>query len=330
MAEVETRQHENQAMMNQMYKSVHKSLTPAFITLAFAILLAGCGAGSGQGLDDDGNLLINSTDGGDTTGDDTTGGDPAASPSGNPNATLTWVQNNVFGGVCSQCHTGAGAPLGVNWSSESDTCSNVGNASGENSSLMEVDSGRPDQSYVMWKLEGAGPNGEAIVGALMPLNNPPLTADAIQNIRDWISDGTPGCTTSNAAAVMKASRSETTDTPSSPPYPAGSWMHVWNESLRTCSLCHSLTPSSPRCSIDLECPPSGIVLSADNYLGVVDGNTVAPFDIDRSILWRRVNDADPETRMPLGFNELSTKQLDILRNWIEGGARYCPENSACP
>jgi hypothetical protein len=316
--------------MKHIHKIFNKHFAAVFISLACTSLLIGCGAGSGQGLDESGNLLTASSGVEDTTGGDTTGGNTGGSLSGNPNATLAWLQNNVFGGVCSQCHTGAGAPLGVNWSSESNTCSNVGNASGENNSLMEVDSGRPDQSYVIWKVQGAGPNGEAIVAAQMPLNNPPLSAEAIQNMRDWISDGTPGCTTSNATAAMKANRSESTITSNSRSYPVGSWMHVWNESLRTCSLCHSLTPSSPRCSVDLECPPNGIVLSADNYYGVVDGNTVAPFDLDRSILWNRVNEVDPETRMPLGFNDLTTTQLDILRNWIEGGARYCPQNMICP
>jgi len=316
--------------MKHIHKLYNKAFAAVFIALACTSQLISCGAGSGQGLDEDGNLLIDSSAAGDTTADDTTGGNTGGSLSGNPNATLAWLQNNVFGGVCSQCHTGAGAPLGVNWSSESDTCANVGNASGEINSLMEIDSGRPDQSYVIWKVQGAGPNGEAIVAAPMPLNNPPLTAEAIQNMRDWISDGTPGCTTSNTTAVMKSNSSETTDSTSNLSYLVGSWMHVWNESLRTCSLCHSLTPSHPRCSIDLECPPNGIVLSADNYFGVVDGNTVAPFDLDRSILWQRVNDDDTEKRMPLGFKALSTTQLDILRNWIEDGARYCPENRVCP
>jgi hypothetical protein len=316
--------------MKHIHKLFNKAFTAVFISLACTSLLIGCGAGNGEGLDENGNLLTADSTAGDTTAGDTTGGN--GSLSGNPNATLAWLQSNVFGGVCSQCHTGAGAPLGVNWSSESDTCANVGNASGEINSLMEIDSGRPDQSYVIWKVQGAGPNGEAIVAELMPLNNPPLSAEAIQNMRDWISDGTPGCTVPAAAVVstvMKSSRSENTDTRNNL-YPVGSWMHAWSETLRTCSLCHSLTPSHPRCSSDLECPPNGIVLSADNYYGVVDGNTVAPFDLDRSILWQRVNEADPEKRMPLGFNELTATQLDILRNWIEGGARYCPQNMVCP
>ncbi len=308
-----------------------KLITVFFISLLCTTVLIGCGAGSGQGLDENGNLLIDAIAADDTTGGDT-GGTPGGPLSGNPNATLAWLQANVFGGVCSQCHTGAGAPLGVNWSSEADSCANVGRASGEISSLMEVDSGRPDQSYLIWKVEGAGPNGEAIVAAPMPLNNPPLSPEAIQNMRDWISDGTPGCSTSSAArrAAPGAAQVDSDSGDTSATGPVGSWMHVWNETLRTCSLCHSLTPASSRCSIDLECPPSGVVITADNYYGVVDGNTVAPYDLDRSILWNRVNEHDPETRMPLGFKALTPAQLDILRNWIESGARYCPEDAVCP
>ena len=318
--------------MRQIKNIIGILIAALFATLCCTSLLIGCGAGSGQGLDENGNLLIDAVAADDTTGDDT-GGNTGGPLSGNPNATLAWLQANVFGGVCSQCHTGAGAPLGVNWSSEADTCANVGRPSVENGSLMEVDSGRPDQSYVIWKVEGAGPNGEAIVPVRMPAQNPPLSAETIQNMRDWIADGTPGCTTPSAlravaSAAAQSGASESTDTPAT--HPVGSWMYVWNETLRTCSLCHSLTPASSRCSIDLECPPNGIVITADNYYGVVDGNTVAPFDLERSILWNRVNEHDPEKRMPPGFDALTPAQLDILRNWIESGARYCPENTVCP
>ena len=163
-------------------------LTPLFAGLIAGSLLAGCGPGSGQGLDADGNSL--------------TASPPPSSPpaggggggaSGNANATLAWVQTNVFGGVCSQCHTGVGAPLGIDWSSTTHTCSNVGRASSEMSSLMEINRGNPDGSYMIWKISGAGPNGETIQGGRMPLNNPVLTADTIKNMHDWVADGAPGC-----------------------------------------------------------------------------------------------------------------------------------------
>jgi hypothetical protein len=73
-----------------------------------------------------------------------------------------------------------------------------------------------------------------------------------------------------------------------------------------------------------------VVLTADNYYSVVDGNTVAPFDLDRSILWNRVTEVDPEKRMPLGYEALTQTQLDTIQNWIEDGAPFCPENMVCP
>lgn len=487
--------------------------------------------------------------------------------SGNPNATLEWLQSNVFGDVCSQCHIGAGAPMGVDWSSASASCSNVGRASGEIPAMMEVDSGNPAASYVIWKVEGAGPNGEAISGAQMPLSNPPLTAQTIQNMRDWIADGTLGCQTqggggtggpdtwetiqadilqarcvichnntpsapmglsweadqfdtlvtnarmsgeipsmkiiepgnsaasymiwkingqgSNGEAIV-GSRMPASGPPflsqaeidritawvdagapgtggggtggggtdpseiiptwygiqanildqfctvchsgSNPPmglswevgqfdtivtnglmsseipsmaivqsgdpgssymfwkingqglsgesiqgvrmpatgipldqalidvieqwildgaplgvpsdadaggsiepaFTVGSWMYVWTETLQVCTLCHSATPSSPRCGVDFDCPPKDVVLTADNYFGVVDDDTVKPFDLDGSKLWGRVTDDDPDKRMPFGLDPLTNRQLTIIRDWIMDGAPFCPTGAVCP
>jgi len=177
--------------MTQLMKTSHTPSALLSVGLVVLLLLAGCGGGSGQGLDENGNLLTS-----------TPPPPPAAAPppgappsSGNPNATLTWVQTNVFGGVCSQCHTGAGAPFGVTWSSEANTCATIGRTSGEIPSLKEIVRGDLAASYVIWKVEGTGPNGEPIAAgtARMPLNNPALSAGTIQNMRDWIADGALGC-----------------------------------------------------------------------------------------------------------------------------------------
>lgn len=162
-------------------------------SLAALLLAAGCGAGTGDGLDATGNLPGQSQSAGTGGTGGGGGGGGGGAASGNPNATLAWVQSNVFGGVCSQCHTGGGAPLGINWSTPANTCSNVGRASSEISTLNEITRGNPATSYVIWKVEGQGPNGEAIVPVRMPASNPPLTADTIQNMKDWIADGAPGC-----------------------------------------------------------------------------------------------------------------------------------------
>jgi len=297
------------------------------ICLIALSLSAGCGPGSGQGLDENGNLI---TLPGDDSGDPGPG--PGGGASGNPNATLTWLQSNVFGGVCTQCHTGAGAPMGVDWSSESASCENVGRSSGEMPTLLEVESGNADASYVIWKVEGAGPNGEAIVGAQMPLSNPPLSAETIQNMRDWVGDGTPGCQTQQLpgqVSVAASKISAASATLAEPIDPSGSWMLVWQEALQICATCHSLAPSNPRCQADLQCPPHGVVLNADNYYGVVDGHTVAPFDPDGSSLWRRISSDDPHQRMPFGLAPLNGTQLNNIREWIERGAPLCAEGEDC-
>jgi len=314
--------------MTQTPESFYRSFARLLACLAALLVLGGCGPGSGQGLDENGNPIDGDSGGGNGNG----GGGGA---SGNADATLAWVQSNVFGGICSQCHTGAGAPLGVNWSSESDSCANVGRASGELPTMVVIESGDPAASYVIWKVEGTGPSGEAIVGAQMPLSNPPLTTDAIQNMRDWVADGTPGCSTQQSAGVVSSSATKISATGGGDPeagaiYPPGSWMHVWEETLQVCATCHSLVPSNPRCSADLQCPPNGVVLGKDNYFSVVDGYTVAPFDPNGSSLWRRVTEDDPHKRMPFGLAPLSQQQLDIIMNWIADGAHFCPENEVCP
>jgi hypothetical protein len=280
--------------------------------------LSACGPGDGQGLDADGNLLTDASAADSGVG----GGDLPPGASGNPNATLAWVQTNVFGGVCTQCHTGAGAPLGVDWSTESATCANVGRASGEKPELEEVDSANPAGSYVVWKIEGAGPSGEAIVGEQMPLANPPLSAAAIKNISDWIGDGTPGC--GNARPGPDSAAGKSVAGAGGFAYPEGTWPYVWEHSLRLCSTCHSLAPSHPQCVVGFECPPRGLVLDADNYYGLFDGTTLVPFDLEASRLWIRVSRDEPEPRMPLGYPPLTEAQLEIIRNWILDGAPLTP------
>ena len=291
-----------------------------FATLLMA--LPGCGPGDGQGLNEEGDLLVDQGSNG-TSGGGNNGGGNTPGASGNPNATLAWVQANVFGGVCTQCHTGAGAPLGVDWSTGSGTCSNIGRTSGEVPSLREIDAGNPAGSYVVWKLEGAGPNGEAIVGAQMPLSNPALGADTIQNIKDWIGDGSPGCGSSRPGTDPAAGKAAALADSSA--YSAGSWLYVWEQSLRLCSTCHSPTPSNPSCVAEIECPPAGLVLDAENYYGLFDGRTVTPFDPQASLLWTRTSGDRQGPRMPLGYPPLTDTQQEIIRTWILDGAPLWPD-----
>lgn len=130
------------------------------------LLTGGCQAGDGTGI------LIRDDE----------------SVNGDSNAAFSWIQTNVWGKICITCHKGLDAPMELSWE-ETKSCNNVGKQSRENNSLSIISAGDPDNSYMIWKVQGQGPNGEAIEGGRMPLNLDPLPDETIQNMRDWISDG---------------------------------------------------------------------------------------------------------------------------------------------
>ncbi|MGH8222532.1 MAG: Ig-like domain-containing protein [Woeseiaceae bacterium] len=128
-------------------------------------LLAGCSAGSGDGLDVSGRPLAE-------------GGDVPLAP------TLESIQANVFNPFCIVCHAGAGAPLGLKLDAVNSHANLVGVPSRQDSSLLRVSPGEPDQSYLIQKLEGT-----ASTGGQMPLGGPLLPAATIEFVRQWIIDG---------------------------------------------------------------------------------------------------------------------------------------------
>jgi hypothetical protein len=186
--------------------------------------------------------------------------------------------------------------------------------------MLEVNPGNPDLSYLIWKINGEGPAGESIVGVRMPATGVPLDQTLIDVLTQWIADGAPLGDPADADSGGSTG----------PTFPEGSWMYVWTETLQVCTLCHSSTPSSVRCGVEFDCPPKDVILTADNYSGVVDNDEVEPFDLDGSKLWERVIDPDPDKRMPFGMDPLSTTQLNIISNWILNGAPFCPDDEVCP
>ena len=100
--------------------------------------------------------------------------------------TLASIQANVFTPVCSGCHAGASAPVGLRLDAVSAYGLLVGVASGEVPSLQRVKTGDPDNSYLVQKLEG-----RAAVGARMPFGGPYLDDATIGVIRTWIANGAP-------------------------------------------------------------------------------------------------------------------------------------------
>jgi hypothetical protein len=141
--------------------------------LVLSALLAGC-AGSGEGLDANGQPVGSSGDGGSGSG------------GGGITADLQSIEDNVFAPICAQCHIGASAPEGL----QLDTAAHayqflVGVASNEVPSVLRVKPGDPDNSYLYKKITGA----PGIVGGQMPLGQTPLPAATIAAIRQWIANG---------------------------------------------------------------------------------------------------------------------------------------------
>src|SRR2546421_4891128 len=147
-----------------------------------AAAMTGCTAGSGAGLDPNGQPVGS-------------GGPPPLT------ADFTSIQANVFTPICTRCHIGAGAPEGLQLDAAHSYSLLVGVPSAEAPSLLRVKAGDPDNSYIIRKLEG----GPGIVGVQMPADGPPYLPQATINvIRAWITNG---------ATMAMAARSSATSEP---------------------------------------------------------------------------------------------------------------------
>jgi hypothetical protein len=152
--------------------------------------LAGC-AGNGNGLDQNGQLI---TDGG-------------GAPGGPVTADLKSIEENVFTPICSKCHIGASGPEGLQLDAAHAYNLLVGVPSVEEPSLLRVNPGNPDASYMVQKIEGA----PGIEGGQMPLGETPLPQATIDAIRQWITDGAPNVPGAAAAAAARPFAIDTTD-----------------------------------------------------------------------------------------------------------------------
>ncbi len=131
---------------------------------------AGC-TGNGQGLDQNGQPI----------------GSSSSSSSVPLTADFASIQDNVFTPICTRCHIGASAPEGLQLDAAHSYSLLVGVPSQEKPSILRVDPGNPNQSYLILKLEGAS----GIVGAQMPFGGPYLPQSTIDTIAQWITDGAP-------------------------------------------------------------------------------------------------------------------------------------------
>lgn len=155
------------------------------IVSVLALGLTACGAGSGKNLDNQG-LPVNNTE---------------PPPTQTNGVTLTSLQQNIFGAICTNCHTGSNAPRGLRLDSEENTYAFlVSRPADEVPELLRVNPGNPDASYLIRKLEGAS----NIVGGRMPLGGPYLSQTQINTVRDWIANGAPR--TGTGTGITKVSQ----------------------------------------------------------------------------------------------------------------------------
>ncbi|HCS63932.1 MAG TPA: hypothetical protein DIW64_07495, partial [Cellvibrio sp.] len=114
-----------------------------FLLLLVVAGLAACGAGSGEGLNEQGLPTSSSS------------GSSSSSPSDDA-VTLAQLQQNIFGAICTNCHTGANAPRGLRLDSEENSYAFLVNRTADEiPTLMRVNPGKPDDSYLIKKLDGA-------------------------------------------------------------------------------------------------------------------------------------------------------------------------------
>jgi len=157
---------------------------PCRSAVALCVLLVAACAGNGEGLDANGQPLV-----------------PGGSAPSPLSADFESIQENIFTPICSVCHAGGSAPEGLRLDAANSYNLLVGVPSTEVPSLLRVQPGDPDNSYVIQKLEG-----HQAVGMQMPFGcpntQPCLSASTIAFIRQWITNGAPPATATAAPAAV--------------------------------------------------------------------------------------------------------------------------------
>lgn len=171
-----------------------------FYLLLVSALLTACNAGSGEGLDDNGQPISSAPD---VPAPPTTPETPEE-PAG-LQANLESIQNEVLTPICTQCHAGGNAPLGLRMDDLETSAANLINVdSATNSTFKRVLPGDAENSFFYLKIIGA-----AIAGNQMPLGQTPLDSQTQETIKQWIDSGAPLSSQqlTAAAKTVKASSS---------------------------------------------------------------------------------------------------------------------------
>jgi hypothetical protein len=255
---------------------MHIQLNLRLNTLAvpgLLMLLSACSAGSGEGLDQNGN--------------------PTDS-----NETITLADNfksiqaNIFIPSCavSGCHSGTAPQVGMSLEAGKSFAAIAKQASSEVPSLLRIKPGSPDDSYLLRKVRGI-----ASIGVQMPRNAPALSSAKIEALRSWIEKGALGPTLSSIQA---------------------------NVLSPVCTQCHF--GNNPAAGMNLEEGEAyanlvGIKRSFDAEIRVVAGDADNSFIIDK--LEGNKLGGSRGDRMPLGGPFLTQDVIDVIRDWIDAGAK---------
>jgi mono/diheme cytochrome c family protein len=128
--------------------------------------------------------------------------------------TFASIQAQVFTPICTACHIGATAPLGLRLDAANSYALLVGVTSVQEPGFLRVEAGDPNDSYLIRKLEGT-----QTVGGRMPLGGTPLTAANIAVIRQWILDGAQATPTPAPTAPIRVTSLSPLPGTSLPPQP---------------------------------------------------------------------------------------------------------------
>ena len=160
--------------------------------IATALLfLAACGAGDGEGLNQDGQPLGQAQTSALVCG--TAGVTPPVTvlPGSAIQPTFASIQANLFSVTCavSGCHAGAAAQQGLRLDAGFSAGNLICVQSPRDPTLTRVVPGDPDNSLIIQKLEGKRFDGAQILGDRMPDGGPYLQQSTIDVIRLWIANG---------------------------------------------------------------------------------------------------------------------------------------------
>ncbi len=268
------------------------------IVVVVTAMLASCNAGSGDGLDENGQTSTEPTVPG-------TGGTTPTS------SVFTRIQEEILTPECatSGCHNGTTSPLGLNLIDGKAYGKLVNKPSNQVDGLLLVEPSNVDASYLVHKLEGTQGGG-----AQMPIGRPALSADQIDLIKNWINDGAlePG-----------------SDNPDEPGSGNATLSNIQTTIFDTqCISCHS--GENPAGTLNLEEGNSRSQLVGRALQFDPDGSIlVVPRDADNSLLINKLtgeglgNEQDVNykgQRMPLSGPYLNDSEIQQIKDWINTGA----------